>query len=126
MEECASMLIGQYPYRITDHWQRMMRGMHYSAGREKLHSLGARDLAMWDLKGRVLGVPVWQLLGGKCREHVELYSTAFPRPQGGPLEDAAKACVQAGFRVYRHSTDNRSGVGGGGGGGGGGGARGGG
>ncbi len=110
MEECANMLIGQDPYRITDHWQRMMRGMHYTAGREKLHSLGALDLAMWDLKGRALGVPVWQLLGGKCREHVELYSTVFPRPQGGTLEDAAKACVQAGFRVYRHSTDNRTGV----------------
>jgi galactonate dehydratase len=110
MQECAEMLIGLDPYRISDHWQRMMRGEHYTAGREKLHSLGALDLALWDLKGKALGVPVWQLLGGKCRDHVELYSTAFPRPRGGTLEDAAKACVQAGFRVYRHSTDNRTGV----------------
>jgi galactonate dehydratase len=110
MEECANSLIGLDPFRIDAHWQRMMRGMHYTAGREKLHSLGGLDLAMWDLKGKALGVPVWQLLGGKSRDHVECYSTAFPRPQGGGLEDAARACVQAGFRTYRHSTDNRTGV----------------
>ncbi len=48
MEECASMLIGLDPYRIDNHWQRMMRGYFYPAGREKLHSLGALDLALWD------------------------------------------------------------------------------
>ena len=51
MEECASMLIGLDPFRIENHWQRMMRGYFYPAGREKLHSLGALDLALWDLKG---------------------------------------------------------------------------
>jgi galactonate dehydratase len=106
MNECASMLIGQDPFRIDQHWQRMMRGYHYPAGREKLHSLGALDLALWDLKAKALDVPVWQLLGGKSREHIELYSTVFPRPQGGTIEDAARACVDAGFRVYRHATDN--------------------
>ena len=92
MDECASMLIGQDPFRIDQHWQRMMRGYHYPAGREKLHSLGALDLALWDLKAKALDVPVWQLLGGKSRDHVELYSTVFPRPQGGTIEDAARAC----------------------------------
>ena len=58
----------------------MMRGYHYPAGREKLHSLGALDLALWDLKAKALDVPVSQLLGGKSRDHIELYSTAFPRP----------------------------------------------
>ena len=63
MEECASMLIGLDPFRIDHHWQRMMRGYFYPAGREKLHSLGALDLALWDLKAKALDVPVWQLLG---------------------------------------------------------------
>lgn len=106
MEECASMLIGLDPFRIDNHWQRMMRGYFYPAGREKLHSLGALDLALWDLKGKALDVPIWQLLGGKSREHVELYSTVFPSPPGGTLEDAARACIDAGFRTYRHATDN--------------------
>ena len=106
MDECASMLIGQDPFRIDQHWQRMLRGYFYPAGREKLHSLGALDVALWDLKAKALDVPVWQLLGGKSRDHLELYATAFPRGPGGTLEDAAKGCMDAGFRCYRHATDN--------------------
>jgi L-alanine-DL-glutamate epimerase-like enolase superfamily enzyme len=105
MEECASMLIGLDPYRIESHWQRMMRGYFYPAGREKLHSLGALDLALWDLKGKALDVPIWQLLGGKARDHLELYSTVFPYSGSGTLEDAARACRDAGFRTYRHATE---------------------
>ena len=110
MEECARQLIGLDPFRIEHHWQRMMRSMHYTAGKEKLHSLGGLDLALWDLKGKVLDVPVWQLLGGKSREHIELYSTGFRGPAGGDMQDRARACVDAGFRVFRHSTDNRTGL----------------
>ncbi len=106
MDECASMLIGLDPFRIDQHWQRMLRGYFYPAGREKIHSLGALDMALWDLKAKALDVPLWQLLGGKSREHIELYSTAFPRGQNGTLDDAARACMDAGFRVYRHATDN--------------------
>ena len=106
MDECASMLIGLDPFRIDNLWQRMMRGYFYPAGREKLHSLGALDMALWDLKAKALDVPVWQLLGGKSRNYVECYATAFPAPRGGTLEDAAKACVDAGFRTYRYATDN--------------------
>lgn len=106
MNECASMLIGMDPFRTEQHWQTMMRGYHYTAGREKLHSLGALDLALWDLKAKALEVPVWQLLGGKARDHVECYATAFPGPRGGTLGDRARACVDAGIRVYRHATDN--------------------
>jgi galactonate dehydratase len=106
MDECASMLIGLDPFRIDQHWQRMLRGYFYPAGREKLHSLGALDVALWDLKAKALEVPLWQLLGGKSREHIELYATAFPRGPNGTLEDAARACMDAGFRCYRHATDN--------------------
>ena len=106
MEECAALLIGLDPYRIDNLWQRMMRGYFYPAGREKLHSLGALDLALWDLKAKALGVPVWQLLGGKSRDYVELYSTAYPRPTPtATMEDSAKACRAAGFRVYRSAAD---------------------
>ncbi|MEO8465703.1 MAG: mandelate racemase/muconate lactonizing enzyme family protein [Gammaproteobacteria bacterium] len=106
MDECASMLIGLDPFRIDQHWQQMLRGYFYPAGREKIHSLGALDMALWDLKAKALDVPLWQLLGGKSRDHIELYSTAFPRGRNGTLEDAARACMDAGFRCYRHATDN--------------------
>ena len=106
MDECASMLIGNDPFRTEQLWQTMLRGYFYPAGREKLHSLGALDLALWDLKGKALEVPLWQLLGGKARDYVECYSTAFPNPRGGTLEQRARACIDAGFRTYRHATDN--------------------
>jgi len=84
MEECASMLIGLDPFCIDNLWQRMMGGYFYPAGREKPHSLGALDLALWDLKGKALDVPVWQL-GGKSRNHVELYSTVYTTYRAGML-----------------------------------------
>ena len=106
LEECAAMLIGLDPFRIDNLWQRMMRGYFYPAGREKIHSLGALDMALWDLKGKALGLPIWQLLAGKSRDYVELYSTAYPRPTPtATMEESARACREAGFRVYRSAAD---------------------
>jgi galactonate dehydratase len=101
MEQCAGLLIGEDPFRIQDLWQVMERAYFYPSGREKTHSLGALDVALWALKGKALGVPVWQLLGGKSRDYVECYATSYPTPAGGTLEDAARACVAEGFRAYR-------------------------
>src|SRR4051812_6252839 len=103
MQQCAEMLIGVDPFRTEQLWQQMFRGYFYPAGHEKQHALGALDLALWDLKGKALGVPVWQLLGGKARDYVECYATGYPTPSGGTLEDAARACVAEGFRAYRHA-----------------------
>ena len=55
MEQCASMLIGEDPFRTDRHWQMMYRGYFYPAGREKVHALGALDVALWDLKAKALG-----------------------------------------------------------------------
>ncbi len=99
MEQCAGMLIGENPFRIEHLWQLMYRGYFYPAGREKLHALGALDMALWDLKGKALGVPLYDLLGGLTRDYVECYSTAFPR--SGDARETAHACVELGFRAYR-------------------------
>lgn len=102
VEQCAAMLIGEGPSRIDHLWQYMYRGYFYPAGREKLHALGALDLALWDIKGKALGVPVYELLGGLARDHVECYSTGFPGK--GSLKETARACIEAGFRAYRTSV----------------------
>jgi L-alanine-DL-glutamate epimerase-like enolase superfamily enzyme len=102
MEQCAGLLIGEDPFRTDRLWQTMYRAYFYPAGREKVHALGALDVALWDLKGKALGVPVYQLLGGQSRDYVECYSTGFPF-KGTPRE-VAKACIDAGFRAYRIST----------------------
>ncbi|MCX6604541.1 MAG: mandelate racemase/muconate lactonizing enzyme family protein [Acidobacteria bacterium] len=108
MEQCAGLLIGEDPFRTDRLWQTMYRSYFYPAGREKVHALGALDVALWDLKGKALGVPVYQLLGGQAREYIECYSTGYPAP--GTPKEVAKACVDAGYRAYRISTDVRAGV----------------
>jgi len=102
VQQCAGMIIGEDAGRIDHLWQMMYRGYFYPAGREKLDALGAIDLALWDLKGKALGVPVYELLGGLARDHVECYSTAFPSK--GSLKETARACIEAGFRAFRYST----------------------
>ncbi|MGQ0636711.1 MAG: mandelate racemase/muconate lactonizing enzyme family protein [Planctomycetaceae bacterium] len=102
VRQCGALLIGQNPWRIGHLWQLMYRAYFYPPGREKLHALGALDLALWDLKGKALGVPVHQLLGGLARDQVECYATAFPGPPG--LKDRARACIEAGFRAFRTSV----------------------
>ena len=99
VQECSEMLIGEDPTRIDHCWQLMFRGRFYPAGREKLHAMGALDMALWDIKGKALGVPVYELLGGAAREHCECYSTGFPNQ--GSVKETARACIEAGFRAYR-------------------------
>ncbi len=102
VEQCAHLIVGQDPTRIDQLWQVMYRGLFYPAGREKIHALGGIDMALWDIKGKALGVPVYELLGGQAREHVELYCTGFP--VGNGLKEKARACIEAGFRAYRVSV----------------------
>ena len=99
LEQCAGMLIGEDPQRIQHLWQMLYRGYFYPAGREKLHALGALDMALWDIKGKQLGAPVYELLGGQTREYVECYSTGYPWQ--GSLAETARACLAAGFRAFR-------------------------
>ena len=103
MEQCATQLIGQDPLRIERLWQILFRGYFYPAGREKAHAIGALDVALWDLKARALGVPLYQLLGGRSRDHVECYATGFaiPGQPNASHKERARACIEAGFRAYR-------------------------
>ena len=104
VEQLAGLLIGEDASRIEHLWQLMYRAYFYPPAREKLHAQGAIDLALWDIRGKALGVPVHQMLGGLTREHVPCYSTAFPS-KGSPGE-SARACIEAGFKAYRtHGAD---------------------
>ncbi len=99
IEQLGALLIGEDAQRIEHLWQLMYRGYFYPAVRERLHALGALDLALWDLKGMALNLPVYEMLGGPARDYVECYSTGFPW-KGNPQE-TARACMEEGFRVYR-------------------------
>jgi L-alanine-DL-glutamate epimerase-like enolase superfamily enzyme len=82
----------------------MYRHYFYPPGREKIHALGAIDLALWDIKGKALGVPVYELLGGLTRNYVECYATAYPEQE--TLEETARDCIEFGYRAFRfHGAD---------------------
>src|SRR5579862_5171299 len=90
LSQSAGRLIGRDPQYIEQLWQDMNRAFFYPAGREKTDAIGALDLALWDIKGKVLKLPVHELLGGMVRKHVECYNTAGIIPgitQGMPVKD---------------------------------------
>jgi galactonate dehydratase len=101
VSELATLIIGENPLSIEYLWQLMYRSYFYPPGREKIHALGALDLALWDIKGKALGLPVHMLLGGKARNYLECYPTGFRGVQGATLKDNAKACMEQGFRAFR-------------------------
>jgi L-alanine-DL-glutamate epimerase-like enolase superfamily enzyme len=101
IEQCAQMMIGEDPFRIEHLWQYLYRGMFYPPGREKLHALGALEMALWDIKGKALNVPVYELLGGATREYVECYATGFNASTATTEEERARDCIKAGLRTYR-------------------------
>lgn len=104
LEQCAGRLIGRDPQFIERLWQDMSRAFFYPPGREKVDALGALDLALWDIKGKVQKMPVHQVLGGMVRDHCECYNTAGSIPgitQGMSIKDRARITVEAGYRAFR-------------------------
>src|SRR5437588_657582 len=101
LEQCAGRLIGKNPFAIERCWQDMYRSWFYPPGREKIHALGALDLALWDLKGKALDVPIYDLLGGMNRNHIECYATNSGGGRGGTLAQRAAEAMRAGYRLFR-------------------------
>jgi len=93
-------LIDQNPLDIEHHWQYMYRNSHFR-GAAIMGAISAIDIALWDICGKHLGVPCYQLLGGKCRNKVRVYIHVF----GKTTEDLVKGCLEAkrrGFTAVGH------------------------
>ncbi len=92
-------LIGQNPLRTEHHWQYLYR-MGPFKGTALSGAISAVDIALWDIKGKHLGVPIWELLGGNCRDKIRLHLLGG----GGTPEtmfEAAKAAVAEGFTALK-------------------------
>ena len=104
LSQSAGRLIGRDPQHIEELWQDMNRAFFYPAGRERTHAIGALDLALWDIRGKALGCPVHQVLGGTVRNYCELYNTAGIIPgitaETG-IKERARLTMEAGYRVFR-------------------------
>ncbi|MGD0965593.1 MAG: mandelate racemase/muconate lactonizing enzyme family protein [Candidatus Acidiferrales bacterium] len=103
LEQCASSLIGENPFQIEKLWQKMYSDRFYPPGREKIHAQGALDLALWDIKGKALGLPVHEILGGTVRNYCECYQTSGPSAadKTTSLKDRAAKAMADGYRCYR-------------------------
>lgn len=73
IEEHERYLVGKDPTDIEYLWQAMFRGPRYRGGPILMSALGAVDVALWDILGQALGVPLWKLLGGRARDKVKAY-----------------------------------------------------
>lgn len=99
-EAIRDRFIGHDPYRIEDIWQVAYRGGFYRGGPVLLSALAGLDQALWDLKGKAVGLPAWEMLGGKVREKVRAYAwIGGDRPH--EIGDAATARREQGFSAVK-------------------------
>jgi galactonate dehydratase len=92
--------IGADPFNIEDIWQVGFRGGFYRGGAVIMSALSGLEQALWDLKGRALGLPVWQMLGGKVRERVRSYAwIGGDRPN--EIAQAAEVRKNQGFTAVK-------------------------
>ena len=73
IKELEPYLIDKDPRQVTHHWQAMYRHGFYRGDIVLTSAISAVDIAMWDIKGKALGVPVYELLGGLTRDRIRLY-----------------------------------------------------
>ncbi|PJI96143.1 galactonate dehydratase [Acidovorax sp. 69] len=100
VEELGDYLIGKDPRHIEDHWTVLYRGGFYRGGGVHMSALAGIDQALWDIKGKALGVSVSELLGGSVRDRIRVYSwIGGDRPS--ETADAAKAAVARGFTAVK-------------------------
>jgi galactonate dehydratase len=91
VEELGELVVGQDAFRIEDLFQVMWRGGFYRGGPVLCSALSGIEQALWDIKGRALGVPAWELLGGRARDRMRVYTWVG----GDRPADVAAAAAEA-------------------------------
>ena len=100
VEEMRDYLIGKDPADIEGLWSVLYRAGFYRGGGVLMSAIAGIDQALWDIKGKVFGVPVYQLMGGKCRDRMKVYSwIGGDRPSD--VGAAAKQKMDEGFRAIK-------------------------
>ncbi|SHJ09052.1 mandelate racemase/muconate lactonizing enzyme family protein [Pseudozobellia thermophila] len=100
IEHYKKLLVGADVFKIGAHWQAMYRGQYFEGGRVLSAAISAIDIALYDIKGKALGVPVYELLGGRQRDYVDCFaSVRFTDKE--ELFQFCKTCVAEGWKVLR-------------------------
>src|SRR3954462_13456480 len=99
-EHVLPLLVGRDARRIEDTWQYLYKGAYWWRGPVQMIAISAVDTALWDIKGKALGVPVYQLLGGTSRDGVLVYG----HPDAADIEQTVAAVAQLlgqGYKAVR-------------------------
>ena len=99
-DHVCPLLIGRDPRRIEDTWQYLYKGAYWRRGPVTMSAIGAVDMALWDIAGKMANLPLYQLLGGASREHVLVYTHATGRDIPETL-DAFAGYQDKGFKAIR-------------------------
>ena len=108
IEHFKPLLIGQDPFRTEHIWQLLFRGGFFPAQRILTAAIAAIDIALWDIKGKALGVPVYDLLGGRARDRVLTYN----HNTGDTVDELVECCqrsMEEGWKVLRWGLAHKPG-----------------
>lgn len=96
--EVGDYLVGQDPCRVVHHWQAIHRGAFYRGGPIKTAISSGIDQALWDIKGKVYGVPVYKLLGGPTRDRIRVYGTVSEKTGVNAIKVGLRGTKRAPFK----------------------------
>lgn len=108
LEHYSQFLIGRDAFAIGALWQEMYRSQYFEGGRVLQAAISAIDIALHDIKGKALGVPVYDLLGGKQRHRIDTFATTHA-PPGPEMIEEAKMLIDHGWKAMRLSPSGHKG-----------------
>ncbi|NOU96597.1 galactonate dehydratase [Paenibacillus sp. LMG 31456] len=104
IHELESYLIGEDPLKIEHHWQAMYRGAFYRGGPILVSAISGIEQALWDIKGKFYNMPVYEMLGGVCRNKIRMYAHCH----GNTVEDSVRTALrrkEQGFTAIKIGLD---------------------
>lgn len=103
IHEIESLVVGRNPFAIDDLVHHLERDLYTDGGQIQKAAIASIETACWDIKGKALGVPVWELLGGLVRDRIPVYANGWYQVDRTPdaFADAARSVVAAGFDAMK-------------------------
>jgi galactonate dehydratase len=106
IEEYREYVVAEDPARIQHLWQLMYRQPFFRSGAVTLSAMSAIEQALWDIKGKVAGLPVYELLGGRCHDRIKLYANGPGGSTPEELAESARAIVADGYKAMKMGAES--------------------